>query len=65
VKELRSISSIFRRNENGEYGQSALLYRDILCYPAKISSMDDYNDTVKNGSNNAKSVTFTRWKIVT
>ena len=64
MKELRSISSIFRRNENGEYDQNALLYRDILCYPVKKASMDD-NDTVKNGSNNAKSVTFTRWTIVT
>jgi hypothetical protein len=63
MKELRSISSIFRRNENRQYDEYALLYRDILCYPIKVANMNG-DHTVKDGSINTKYATFTRWRIV-
>jgi hypothetical protein len=59
VKELRSISSIFRR-DSGQYDESALLYQDILIYPIK-KAMENENDTVQN----VGSITFTRWQIAT
>ncbi|HEY7078968.1 MAG TPA: hypothetical protein VH500_04655 [Nitrososphaeraceae archaeon] len=57
MKELRSISSIFRRDSE-QYDESALLYRDILVYPIK-KDMENEKDTIQN----ADSITFTRWKI--
>ncbi|MGC2384198.1 MAG: hypothetical protein WA631_13920, partial [Nitrososphaeraceae archaeon] len=61
MKELRTISSIFRR-DGGQYDESALLYRDILVYPIK-KARENGNDTVQNGNKNADSITFTRWQI--
>lgn len=63
MKELRSISSIFRRDD-GEYDASAHLYRDILIYSFK-NIMENENDTVQNGNKTAESITFTRWRIAT
>ena len=61
MKELRTISSIFRR-DGGQYDESALLYRDILVYPIK-KARENGNDTVQNGNKNADSITFMRWQI--
>ena len=67
MKDLRSISSIFRKGKNGEYEKSALLYRDILCYPIKVANTDNATTNngaiLENGRNDAKSICFTSWKL--